>query len=69
MPKSGDATQALNFDRDLPTTRADVEALRAARPQARYADLRDLRLLAPPEGFKECEGLRKPFGDWPPFEL
>jgi len=69
MPKSTDDGLELDFDRDLPTTPADIEALRAARPQARLLDLRDVNRLAPPAGFKERPGLRKPFGDWPPFEL
>jgi hypothetical protein len=69
MTKSSDEYSDLDFDRDLPTTPADVEALRAAGPQARLLDLKDINRLAPPEGFKERSGLRKPFGDWPPFEL
>ena len=69
MPKSFEEYPDLDFDRDLPTTPADVAALRALRPQARYSDLRDIDLLNPPKGFREREGLRKPFADWPPFEL
>ena len=69
MPDSSDTTSKLDFDRDLPTTSADAEALRKARPQARLLDLKNVNRLAPPKGFKERPGLRKPFGDWPPFEL
>lgn len=69
MTKSADDTPTLNLERDLPTTLVDVEAIRACRPQARYLDLKDLDRLAPPDGLEERAGLRKPFGDWPPFEL
>jgi hypothetical protein len=70
MTRSADQGHSeLDFDRDLPTTPEDVEALRSLRPKARYGDLKDLDRMRPPEGLEEREGLRKPFGDWPPFEL
>jgi hypothetical protein len=69
MARSSDHDHTLDFERDLPTTPADVEALRASRTRAAYSDLRDLERLAPPEGFRERDGLRNPFCDWPPFEL
>lgn len=69
MPTSNDRVDALDLDRDLPTTAADVEALRARRPQARLTDLTNIRDLAPPKIFEEREGVRKVFGDLPRFEL
>jgi len=69
MPTSNDRGDALDLDRDLPTTAADVEALRARRPQARLTDLRNIKDLAPPEWFEERKGLRRVFGNLPPFEL
>jgi len=69
MTKSPEGTPDLNFDRDLPTTQEDVEALRSRRPQARLGDLKNLNQLFPPEWMRERAGLRRPFGDWPPFEL
>ncbi len=69
MAKSPDGTAELDFDRDLPTTPEDVEALRSRRPQARLGDLKNLNKLFPPDWMRERAGLRRPFGDWPPFEL
>ena len=69
MKKSRDGALDLDFDRDLPTTPEDIEALRARRPKARLGDLKNLNQLAPPDWMREREGLRRPFGDWPPFEL
>jgi hypothetical protein len=69
MPNSNDRAHALDFERDLPTTERDVEAMRARRPKARLTDLANIRDLAPPEWFEEREGVRKVFGDAPPFEL
>lgn len=69
MPDSNDRSKSLDFDRDLPTTEADVEALRARRPKARLTDLTNIRDLIPPEWFEERKGVRKVFGDLPPFEL
>jgi hypothetical protein len=57
------------LDVDLPTTPEDVEALRSRRPRARLGDLKNLNQLCPPDWMHEREGLRRPFGDWPPFEL
>jgi len=36
---------------------------------ARFADLKKVNELAPPEWLEEREGTRKVFGDLPPFEL
>ena len=69
MPTSNDRVDALDLDRDLPTTAADVEALRARRPQARLTDLTNIRDLVPPKIFEEREGVRRVFGDLPRFEL
>jgi hypothetical protein len=69
MAKSSDGAADLDFDRDLPTTPEDVEALRSRRPRARLGDLKNLNQLCPPDWMHEREGLRRPFGDWPPFEL
>lgn len=69
MPNSNDRVNALDFERDLPTTEMDVEALRARRPQARLTDLKNIGDLAPPEWFEEREGVRRVFSDLPPFEL
>jgi hypothetical protein len=69
MTKSHDGTPDLDFERDLPTTPEDIEALRSRRPQARLGELKNLNQLFPPEWMRERQGLRRPFGDWPPFEL
>ena len=69
MPKSKDRADALDLEHDLPTTEEDVEALRRLRPQARLTDLTKIGDLVPPEWFEERDGVRKVFGDLPPFEL
>lgn len=69
MPSSKDRGDALDLERDLPTTEMDVEALRRLRPQARLTDLTKIGDLVPPEWFEEPEGIRRVFGDLPPFEL
>jgi len=69
MPSSKDRVDALDLERDLPTTEMDVEALRSLRPQARLTDLTKIGDLVPPEWFEERDGVRKVFGDLPPFEL
>jgi hypothetical protein len=69
MPGSKDRVEALDFERDQPTTENDVEALRESRPQARLTDLKAIQDLAPPEWFDEREGVRRVFGNLPPFEL
>ena len=69
MPSSKDRADGLDLERDLPTTEADVEALRRLRPRARLTDLTKIGDLVPPEWFEERDGVRKIFGDLPPFEL
>jgi hypothetical protein len=69
MPSSKDPVEALDFERDQPTTEMDIEALRECRPPARLTDLRAIQDLAPPDWFEEREGVRRVFGDLPPFEL
>ena len=69
MPNSNDRFDGLDLDRDLPTTAADVEALRARRPRARLTDLTNIMDLVPPEWFVERAGVRPVFGGLSPFEL
>ena len=69
MLSSKNRAEALDFDRDVPTTEMDVLELRRCRPSARFADLKKVNELAPPEWLEEREGTRKVFGDLPPFEL
>jgi hypothetical protein len=69
MPNSDNRAGALDFDRDLPTTEMDIEALRRCRPSARFTNLKNMNELTPPEWFEERKGVRQVFGDLPPFEL
>jgi hypothetical protein len=69
MPDSERHHRDLDLDRDLPTTDADVEALRRNRPAGSLAELTSLDELNPPPWFREREGRRKVFGDQTPFEL
>jgi hypothetical protein len=69
MPCSDNDPQDLDLERDLPTTDADVEALRRNRPAVSIAELTSLDELNPPPWLQEREGRRKIFGDQPPFEL
>ena len=57
-------------DEDLPTTGADVEALRAQRPRAGSNWLEDLAGLAAmaPQAASTLRG-RRTFAGLPPFEL
>jgi len=58
----------LDLERDLPTTSADVEALRAARRVLPPGDLTQLDRLWPPLPIPFMSQ-RKIFPEQPPFEL
>jgi hypothetical protein len=68
--RSKESTDSLDFDRDLPTTAADVEALRRVRQiPSGLPGWREVELLVaalPPAAREQsretCEG-------WEPFEL
>ena len=69
LPSSPDDRSTLDLDRDLPTTAADVEALRRCRPARTPFDLRDINSLSP-TGFEYVDLSRRPtFRGMPPFEL
>jgi hypothetical protein len=53
----------------MPTTPANMDALRELRHHAHHPDLEDNRRLTPSRGIAEREGLRGTFEDRPPFEL
>ena len=69
MSKSSSGSWELDFDRDLPTTREDIQALRSRRPIARLGDLKNVNRLSPPKWLRALATPRRPFADWPPFEL
>ena len=68
--RSNDRSDALDLDRDLPTTAADVAALRAARPLGRLDLTAYLEFLAhiPDAGGAERRMARREAAD-APFEL
>ena len=66
---SSESDSALDFDRDLPTTQEDIEALRKCRAVSTPLDLRNINRLSPPDFFSVDLSLRPTFGDLPPFEL
>jgi hypothetical protein len=56
------------LDEDLPTTRADVAALRRARHRRRDAPLTRIDLLSPPDWAPHLQR-RGTAAGWEPFEL
>jgi hypothetical protein len=66
LPSSNDLFDGWDLERDLPTTAADVEALRRHRPRGSLEDLARLSALADPEALRR----RPTFSpDLPDFEL
>jgi hypothetical protein len=59
----------LDFERDIPTTEADIQALRKNRPTREPWDLRDINSLAAPGWWPDRRDRRSVFPDQPPFEL
>lgn len=69
MKTSDSKRLGLDLERDLPTSVADVEALRRHRPKCSFKMLASLDELNPPSWLQEPDHRRRVFGDWPPFEL
>jgi len=69
MPSSKKPSDNLDFDRDIPTTDADIKALRDSRPTREPWDLRDINSLAAPDLWPSRRDQRSTFPDQPPFEL
>jgi hypothetical protein len=67
--RSPDQTGELDLDRDLPTTKEDVDALRKARRMSSLRGLRDINLLDARRYFPDIPRRRTVFPDMPPFEL
>jgi len=68
--RSGKSSRLLDLSRDLPTSAADVIALRQARQNDRLSleDYLDFLARFPAPTFEELRARRAPAGDWP-FEL
>lgn len=69
LKKSEDFPDRLDFEQDIPTTEADILALRKNRPTRVVFDLRDINSLAAPIVSDALLRERKTFAGQPPFEL